>query len=117
VELGVNNYDVALNAPIMSWSANAYTATLAANDMMTMTFTISNTGSSDLNFSLGDYVTGVLPPPPPQRPQEAGLTGVDQRIYEAIAAAPDGQAEFIILMDEQADLAPAYAINDWDERG
>jgi subtilisin family serine protease len=117
VELGVNNYDVALNAPIMSWSANAYTATLAADDMMTMTFTISNTGSSDLNFSLGDYVTGVLPPPPPQRPQEAGLTGVDQRIYEAIAAAPDGQAEFIILMDEQADLAPAYAINDWDERG
>jgi|GEM_PF-2592599 len=47
----------------------------------------------------------------------AGSAAVDPRILVEMAAAPDGTAGFFVLFREQADLAPAYAIADWNERG
>jgi PKD repeat protein len=47
----------------------------------------------------------------------AGSVEIDPRILAEMAAAPDGTAGFLVLFREQADLAPAYAIRDRDERG
>jgi len=43
--------------------------------------------------------------------------GIDPQVYADLAAAPDGQATFIVLMDEQADLSGAEQIADWNARG
>jgi len=42
---------------------------------------------------------------------------VDPFILEEMAASPDGTAGYFVLFRQQADLSPAYALNDWNERG
>jgi subtilisin family serine protease len=42
---------------------------------------------------------------------------VDPRIRSSIAAAPDGRAEFLVFLGEQADLSAAAATPGWAERG
>ena len=42
---------------------------------------------------------------------------VDPQVYADLAAAPDGEATFIVLMAEQADLSGAEKISDWNDRG
>ena len=42
---------------------------------------------------------------------------IDPQVYAALAAAPDGQATFILLMADRADLSGADRIADWAERG
>lgn len=49
---------------------------------------------------------GPLEDPPPP---------VDPQIAKELAEK--GEATFFVLLDQQADLAPAYAIRDWTERG
>ena len=51
---------------------------------------------------------------PRQTPRDAGI---DPQVYADLAAAPDGQATFIVLMDDQADLSGAEQIADWNARG
>lgn len=46
-----------------------------------------------------------------------GSAEIDPQILAEMAAAPDGTAGFLVVFREQADLAPAYAIHDWDKRG
>ena len=43
--------------------------------------------------------------------------GVEPAVYDALAAAPDGQAAFIVLFHDRADLAGAAKTGDWDARG
>lgn len=43
--------------------------------------------------------------------------GVDPAVYDALAAAPDGQAKFIVFFTDRADLSDAEGISDWSERG
>ena len=47
----------------------------------------------------------------------AHAQNVDPAVYDTLAAAPDGQANFILLLDGRADLAAAAQIADWDARG
>ena len=42
---------------------------------------------------------------------------IDPQVYADLAAAPDGEATFILLMADQADLSGAAQITDWDARG
>ncbi len=110
-------YDVVLSAPVMSWSANTFTATLLPNQTAVHTLVITNSGSSDLDFALDTFGTDVLPPPPPTVPTaaESGVPKVDPQILSDLAA--EGTAEFIIMMADQADLSAAYVITDWETRG
>ncbi len=58
----------------------------------------------------------ALSSPPGVAAQEPppGVT-VDQAVTQAIDT--QGQADFVIVMADQADLSPAYAMTDWNERG
>ncbi len=47
---------------------------------------------------------------PPQSP-------IDPFILEEMASSPDGTAGYFVLFHSQADLTPAYALKDWNERG
>src|SRR5687767_13520821 len=40
---------------------------------------------------------------------------IDPQVFEAIER--DGQADFWVVLREQADLSPAFAMRDWDARG
>ncbi len=55
------------------------------------------------------------------QPQRAVLprqsARVDPQIARDLAAAPDGRAEFLVFLADQPDLAAAYTITDWNERG
>ena len=42
---------------------------------------------------------------------------IDPQVYADLAAAPDGEATFVLLMADQADLSGAEQIADWNERG
>lgn len=42
---------------------------------------------------------------------------IDPGIAQALVADPEGEAEIIVLLADQADLSAAYAIADWAERG
>ncbi|MCA9992314.1 MAG: S8 family serine peptidase [Ardenticatenaceae bacterium] len=110
----LTQHDVSLNAPIMEWSANSYDVTLNAGEQMAYTLTITNSGTSPLYLSIGNYDEGVQPPP--EQPSPAGPNyRVDPRILSDLAA--NGSADFIVVMAEQADLSGAYAIRDWNARG
>lgn len=47
----------------------------------------------------------------------AHTTGVDPAVYEALKAAPDGQAAFLVYFRNRADLSAASRIEDWAARG
>jgi PKD repeat protein len=47
----------------------------------------------------------------------AGAAEIDPHLLAAMAASPDGTADFLVVFRERADLSPAYALSDWDERG
>ena len=42
---------------------------------------------------------------------------VDPALWDALDAAPDGRATFFVYLKEQANLSPAYEIQDWQARG
>ena len=42
---------------------------------------------------------------------------IDPLILEQMASAADGQTGFFVRFREEADLSPAYAIQDWNRRG
>src|SRR5690606_22703958 len=106
--------DVALNAPVMEWSDSSYTVTAPAGTVVTQTLTISNTGTSDLYVSIGNY-DGSIEPPPAVTPARTPGYRIDSRILSHMEI--DGTADFIVVMAEQADLSGAYGISDWSARG
>ncbi|HWQ13343.1 MAG TPA: S8 family serine peptidase [Roseiflexaceae bacterium] len=73
-------------------------------------------------FSPTIYEAQATPPKAlPAGPKRAPLPAQKERVEAAIAAqaaaAPDGRAEFMVVLRDQADLSAAYAIRDWAERG
>ncbi|MCG8350312.1 MAG: S8 family serine peptidase, partial [Chloroflexales bacterium] len=56
-------------------------------------------------------------PQPQHVPLPEQTARIDPAIADDIAAAPDGQAEFLVFLNEQPDLSAAYAIENWEERG
>lgn len=109
----VISQNVDLNAPIMEWSETGYSETLDAGEQVTRTLVITNSGTSDLYFSLGTYNDDITPPPPSAVPSER----VDPRILDELSRSESGQTDFLVFMDTQADLSAAYGITDWNARG
>ena len=100
----LSELDVALNAPVMEWSDSSYTVTAPAGTVVTQTLTISNTGTSDLYVSIGNY-DGSIEPPPAVTPARTPGYRIDSRILSHMEI--DGTADFIVVMAEQADLSGA----------
>ncbi len=110
-----------LNAPQVTVSPDSYQETLDWGERVAHTLTITNSGPSALEFELAE-VGGQFTPAQvsvdvaqavPLTPGEK----VEAQVWDKLAAAPDGQTEFLVLFRDQADLRPAYAIRDWEERG
>jgi len=107
--------DFDLPAPLMAWSPQTISETMSEGEIREVTLLISNTGSGDLLYRLDEiapetglgstYYAGSLP------------NGVDPQVYADLAASPEGTAEILVVMAEQADLSAAQYISDWSARG
>lgn len=111
------DYDVVLNAPVLNMSAGGYSATVLMGSDLAQTLVISNSGSSDLNFSIADYDSGLMSTPRAPLPQNPFGTTIDPRILSDLRESVAGTADFIVIMKEQADLSAAYNMTDWNVRG
>jgi subtilisin family serine protease len=115
--------------PLATAQAGALAATPGALDA-----TIPLGGAADLSLTLANGGAAALAPrlfeaypasgprpaatapalraPLPQQPAR-----VDPRIGQALAASPDGRADLLVFLADQADLSAASAVRDWDARG
>lgn len=64
---------------------------------------------------LASALGGFLPRP--AAPAPAHAAAVDPAVYQALAAAPDGQAAFFLYLGPPPDLAAAASVADWARRG
>ncbi|MCB8966056.1 MAG: S8 family serine peptidase [Ardenticatenaceae bacterium] len=117
IDLGVVlSHDLTLDAPLMSWSENGFWETLPEGSQVTRTLTITNDGTSDLVYAIDTMENSEAPLVTPVAPWLSS-SKIDPRILSDISASPEGTADFIIVMQEQADLRLAYGMADWDARG
>ncbi|GAB4531745.1 MAG: hypothetical protein Kow0063_11380 [Anaerolineae bacterium] len=95
--------------------------TLAWGATVTRSLVITNRGTGALEFELteleGPFTPMQAPAATPRETPLAPNQKVEGRLWDELATADDGQAEFLVFFREQADLRPAYAISDWDMRG
>lgn len=114
---------VAVAAAPITTSPDHITAALALGTQRTTTVTLTNTGSTPFQ----PLVYEALPAPqvtstrarvpallqrvalPPQNER------LDSRLHAIFRAA--ATADFLVYLPDQADLSPAYAISDWNDRG
>jgi subtilisin family serine protease len=107
--------DLDLPAPILGWEPKAIGQALDAGATRVITMVLSNTGSGDLYYRIDEVAPGTdLPASARARPLPGG---VDPQVYADLEASPDGTAEVLVVMAEQADLSAAYQISDWNARG
>ena len=60
-------------------------------------------------------LTGLVVPP--AAPAVAAAAPIHPAVIASMQGTGDGRATFFVLLAEQADLSPAYAITDWGARG
>lgn len=119
-------------APLLSSTPGALEATVALGETAALALELHNDSGAAVAPRLFEAVpTGSLPadaPPRPDhsaRPDEAGPAAavaaagprIDPQIALAQAADPAGEAEIIVMLDDQADLSAAYRMGGWVERG
>lgn len=107
--------DFDLPAPIMNWAPASIQETMDGGESKEIVLVITNTGSGDLLYRIGEGSPAPLLSPAEQTPSMPA--GVDPRVYADLAASPDGTAEILVVMAEQAELSAAYHISDWRARG
>jgi uncharacterized repeat protein (TIGR01451 family) len=112
-EIALLDFD--LPAPVMDWQPRAIDESMAAGENRVVSLVISNTGTSALQYRIDEIAPGTAL----AQESRAGTTaaGVHPQVYADLAASPDGTAEILVEMSEQADLSAAYAISDWSARG
>lgn len=117
IDFGVlQQHDLTMDAPLMTWSETGFAVDLSPGTQSTQTLTIANDGTSDLVYAIDTYTGDMAPAAAPAVPWP-GDSKIDPRILFDIAESTNGTADFIIIMQEQANLQPAYSITDWDARG
>jgi uncharacterized repeat protein (TIGR01451 family) len=107
--------DLDLPAPILGWAPGAIGETMDAGETREVSIVLSNTGSGDLYYRIDEVAPGSDLPAPARAAALPG--GVDPRVYAELEASPEGTAEVLVVMAEQADLSAAYGIADWRARG
>jgi subtilisin family serine protease len=111
------NLDFDLPAPVMGWNPAGISETLMAGDSKDVTLFLSNTGTSGLSYRIDEIAPGTGFTPASTKSILSVPSGVDPQVYTDLAASPDGSAEILVVMAEQADLNAAYSISDWSARG
>ena len=101
------------NAPWIDLSPPSIFEVVPYSGTATVPLTISNAGPVTLTFDIREMKSAAAALTMPLAVEE----GIDPLILQEMAASEDGQARFFVLLTEQADLSPAYAIADWTERG
>jgi hypothetical protein len=91
-------------------SIEIYTDTITTTALV-----LENMGTGDLNFHITELISGTIFPIPDELAQLPA--GVDQQVYDQIAASPEGQTRMLVYMREEADLSRAFSISDRSERG
>ncbi len=116
-----HNITLLLNAPDITVTPKAYDETLVLGASLTRTMTIQNNGPASLQVNLAE-IEGQFTPLQLSvgSPQIITLTSeekVKEQVWLNLQESADAQAEFFVLFYEQADLQPAYTIEDWAKRG
>ncbi|MCB9134563.1 MAG: S8 family serine peptidase [Anaerolineales bacterium] len=108
--------DLTMTAPLMTLSQDAFNVSLAPGERYTVTLLITNSGTADLSFGL-DTMSPSTFAPVGNLALPFGDGKVDPQLRAALTDAPNGQADILIIMAEQADVSAGYTIEDWSVRG
>lgn len=110
-------------ATTISVSPSAITATVTLGQTANHTITLTNTSATPVTPLLYEAwpaaqttprraPTGPLRVPlPPQRER------LDRKLLQEFQESSDGRSDFLIFLQEQADLSAAETISDWNARG
>ena len=110
------NVDVSLVASSIDWNPQELTANVLPGSTTNETLTISNTGSGPYYYNIS-LLDSSQPEPPTGALAVPGLPRVDNQIFTDITASPDGTTDFVVVLNDQADVSGAYGIKDWNARG
>jgi PKD repeat protein len=102
----------------LEYSPGSFEAEVEAGASLEQTLTISNTGTGPLYYFFS-LVDDPQPEPPPALAElpVPGLPRVDPLLVSNLESAEDGAADFVVVLNSQADLRAAQAISDWEARG
>jgi subtilisin family serine protease len=108
--------NVALVASKIDWNPQEMVVDVAEGRTLVETLTIQNDGLGPYYYNI-NLVDGSQPEPPTGALAVPGLPRVDAQILSDISASPDGTADFVVVLNDQADVSFAYGIKDWNARG
>ncbi len=111
------NIDVSLVASDVSWNPASFTVNLTASGTTNRTLEITNDGSGPYSAIINLVDGAQVLPPIAGTLAIPELPRLDSQIMSDIAASPDGTADFVVVLNGQADLTQASAIKDWSARG
>jgi subtilisin family serine protease len=104
--------NTSLVASSIDWNPQSINVNLLPGHTLVDTLVIQNEGSGPYYFNVN-----LVNPEPPMGEALAvpGLPRVDGQIFSDIAV--DGAADFVVVLNSQADVSFAYGIQDWNARG
>lgn len=107
--------------PLFAGAPATLAATLRLGETGDVSFTLWNAGAAPLAPRLYEawppVARPVGTPSEARAPLPVQASRVDPHLIRELSVADDGQAEFLVFLADQADLAAAYAITDWRARG
>ncbi|MFV9506774.1 MAG: S8 family serine peptidase [Oscillochloridaceae bacterium umkhey_bin13] len=124
--LPTSNPPAARSAGLLSSSPEALAVTVALGEQAEVSLILQNDSAEPITPRLFTGEVEAVQPlvhgparVPVATTRPAGWRGsvIDPALTAAQQADPEGQADLLILLADQADLSPAYAIRDWAARG
>jgi subtilisin family serine protease len=111
--------DLSLRRPAIEAVPAGFTVSLTIDDAATLPLTVTNAGHMPLDWGLLELPSGaalsVARSPAFQTTWLEGDVEIDPQVLAELDT--DDQADLFVQMRLQADLSPAYRIEDWSERG
>jgi subtilisin family serine protease len=107
--------DAYLAAALPELSADSISIHVPEDSVGEYTLVISNDGTGDLHFHISDITPESIYPTADERPVIPN--GIDEELFAALNSYPGATEKFIVYFKEQADLTPAYSIQDRYARG
>lgn len=109
-------------APILAGVPGSIEAVVALGATAEARVTLRNTGAAALTPRLFEAFpaqarTAAVPTAETRAALPRQGARVDPQIRADLAASPEGVVEFLVFLADQADLAAAYAVDDWAARG
>ncbi len=108
--------DLDLVGSRLEWTPNGLSVSLPAGGQLAETLVLTNSGTGPLVFAISELASDVASPPPALQ-VNSQPPRIDPQLYTDLAAAPDGKTEFLVVLQDQANLDAAYGIADWEARG